>query len=683
MTTSFWVPSANSNGTDAGAVYLIFGRQAGFGPIDLASLDPADGLRIEGASAGDAAGIGVAGAGDVNGDGFDDLLIGAFLADGGGVDSGAAYIVFGRAAGLAGTDLANLGAEDGFRLDGASDYDHAGAAVAGAGDLNGDGYDDLLIGAPDNGTNGSSAGAAYIIYGAAAPTGEGAPTLDLNGVAAGVDFSASYTENGAGAAIGEAIIVTASNGPIASATISIAEAVSGDRLTIDGTLPAGLTASGAGSASLVLSGAASASAYEAALAMVRYASTSEDPTAGGANAQRTLVVAVDDGSNGSDPATVTLLIVPVNDAPAAVDDTLAAQQDIEAVYAPLELVGNDVDPDGPPLFIAGVENPVNGSVALSEGAIIFTPAPGFSGEARFDYVVSDGIFTDVGRATVTVAPTPNRPPQLASPLGDRNSPEDAAFSYQVPAGTFLDPDGDALLYGASLADDGTLPDWLGFDPDTRTFSGLPPQHFNGTIALKVTVSDGSESASDIFDLVIDPVNDAPVLASSIPDHHAGEDMPLSYQIPENGFVDADGDVLTYGATLADDAALPSWLSFDAATRAFSGTPPQDFNGTMTIYVTASDGSESAAGAFDLVIDPVNDFAPRSRRRLRNGGGYGTGDCRRRRRSRQRCRRRFRFALGAARHRPGARHAGPQPRRQLQLRPRSRLPWHGQLQLPRE
>ena len=151
-----------------------------------------------------------------------------------------------------------------------------------------------------------------------------------------------------------------------------------------------------------------------------------------------------------------------------------------------------------------------------------------------------------------------------------------------------------------------LPGWLGFDAGTRTFSGTPPQHFNGTISLKVTASDGSESASDIFDLVIDPVNDAPALVTAIPDHHADEEAPVSYQVPADSFVDVDGDVLAYGATLAGGSALPAWLSFDAATRTFSGTAPQDFNGTLTISVVASDGAESAAGAFDLVIDPVND-----------------------------------------------------------------------------
>ena len=104
--------------------------------------------------------------------------------------------------------------------------------------------------------------------------------------------------------------------------------------------------SGVGSASLVLSGAASASAYEAALAMVRYASMSDDPTAAGAAALRTLTATVDDGSNGSEAATITLLIAPVNDAPVAVDDALAGQQDTDAVYAAAELLGDDVDPTG-------------------------------------------------------------------------------------------------------------------------------------------------------------------------------------------------------------------------------------------------------------------------------------------------------------------------------------------------
>ena len=86
----------------------------------------------------------VAGAGDVNGDGLDNILVGADLADNNGrSDSGSAYVVFGRRA-ADNVDLADLG-EAGFRIDGAASSDEAGASVAAAGDMNGDGLYDLLV----------------------------------------------------------------------------------------------------------------------------------------------------------------------------------------------------------------------------------------------------------------------------------------------------------------------------------------------------------------------------------------------------------------------------------------------------------------------------------------------------------------------------------------------------------
>ena len=607
----------DSNGQDAGAVYLIFGKQAGFGPVDLAGLDAGDGVRIAGGAAGDAVGIGAAGAGDVNGDGFDDLLVGAFLADGGGVDSGAAYVVFGRATGLAGVDFANIAAADGFRLDGGSDYDHAGASVAAAGDLDGDGFGDLLVGAPDDGTTGSNAGAAYVVFGAPTAGGPppGPPAVDLNGAAAGRDFAGAYFENGAGAAIGSAIIVTAPGGPIAHIAIVIVDAAPGDTLSIGGTLPAAIAAAGGG-ALLTLTGPASASDWETALALVRFSSSSDDPTAGGSRTERIVTVLVDDGNNESEAA-ATLMISPVNDAPVAVDDDLAAQQDADAAYAGAELLGNDIDPDGPPLFVAAVQNPVNGGVLISAGMVVFSPAPGFSGVASFDYVVSDGTFTDIGRATVIVAPTPNRPPQLAGPIGDQSSPEDAAISFQIPAGAFLDPDGDTLLYSASIADDRPLPGWLGFDADTRTFSGTPPEHFNGTISLKATVSDGAESASDIFDLVIEPVNDAPLAQND--DYATAEDMTLFIAVGIGVLGnDLDVDSATLSARLVA-APTHGTLTLDA-DGSFSYAPDPDFHGTDSFTYRADDGATvSEIATAIIVVAPAND-AP-----VAADDGYTTGE----------------------------------------------------------
>ncbi|MFG5380209.1 cadherin-like domain-containing protein, partial [Yoonia sp. R2-816] len=74
------------------------------------------------------------------------------------------------------------------------------------------------------------------------------------------------------------------------------------------------------------------------------------------------------------------------------------------------------------------------------------------------------------------------------------------------------------------------------------------------------------------------------------------------------FTDVDGDALTLSATLVGGEALPDWLVFDAVAGSFSGTPPQEFNGILSVTLTASDGSLSERGNFALDITPVN-YAP--------------------------------------------------------------------------
>jgi len=147
-----------------------------------------------------------------------------------------------------------------------------------------------------------------------------------------------------------------------------------------------------------------------------------------------------------------------------------------------------------------------------------------------------------------------------------------------------------------------LTSWLSFTG--TTFTGTPPQDFNGDINLTVVASDGFESAETNFTLTVDPVNDAPVVDQGIANQSVNEDTAWSFAVPAAAFSDADGDTLSYTATLADGSALPTWLSFDGAT--FTGTPPQDFNGDIDLKVVASDDFESAETSFTLTVDPVND-----------------------------------------------------------------------------
>jgi len=141
---------------EAGDSYVIFGKASGFTTIDLATLDSganADGFVIHGAALLDHSGRSVSGAGDVNGDGFADLIIGAFLAWGpsdGRDRAGDSYVIFGKASGFTNIDLASLDSaatEDGFTIHGARVNDRSGWSVSGAGDANGDGFADLIIGA--------------------------------------------------------------------------------------------------------------------------------------------------------------------------------------------------------------------------------------------------------------------------------------------------------------------------------------------------------------------------------------------------------------------------------------------------------------------------------------------------------------------------------------------------------
>ncbi|MEA3213479.1 MAG: hypothetical protein QOE70_6536 [Chthoniobacter sp.] len=149
--------------------YVIYGRTAGFpANLNLSALDGVNGFRISGEAPADGFGRSVSGAGDVNGDGFADLLIGAPLADPNGFRSGASYVVFGKAGGFAANlNVAGLDGSEGFQVNGEAAGDYAGSSVRGAGDVNGDGFDDLLIGAPHFSLSTSEPGSSYVVFGKA------------------------------------------------------------------------------------------------------------------------------------------------------------------------------------------------------------------------------------------------------------------------------------------------------------------------------------------------------------------------------------------------------------------------------------------------------------------------------------------------------------------------------------
>ena len=211
--------------------------------------------------------------------------------------------------------------------------------------------------------------------------------------------------------------------------------------------------------------------------------------------------------------------------------------------------------------------------------------------------------------TVTVANT-NRAPVLASPIADALATEDAPLTLSLPAGTFSDADAsDTLLYSASLIDGAALPTWLSFDARTQTFSGTPLQPDVGALEVRITATDhGGLSAQGMFELHVVNVNDAPVLIHALADTSALEDVPFSLSVPNDAFSDEDAsDALLYEAKLASGSPLPGWLSFDNASRTFSGTPVNQDVGSVMVQVSATDlAGASASTTFVLTTLNVND-----------------------------------------------------------------------------
>ena len=316
------------------------------------------------------------------------------------------------------------------------------------------------------------------------------------------------------------------------------------------------------------------------------------------NGPASFTYTVSDSKRGFDTATVNVAVTPINDAPrsSATAALAAGTEDTGYTVSAADLLKGFSDVEGNVLSVIGLVADKGTVTDNGNGTFTITPTADHNGSVKLTYRVSDGQGGETGATQSFTLAAVNDAPVVANAIADQTSAEDAAWSFTVPAGTFADVDNASLALSATLGDGKLLPSWLSFDAKTGTFSGTPPQDFDGEIELKVTATDGSLSVSEVFKLDITPVNDAPVATGG--DTSGDEDTAIKGTV---GGTDIDGDKLTY--SLVEKVA---GLSLNA-DGSYSYKPADNFNGEVSFQYVANDGKvDSAPKTVTITVKPVND-----------------------------------------------------------------------------
>lgn len=242
---------------------------------------------------------------------------------------------------------------------------------------------------------------------------------------------------------------------------------------------------------------------------------------------------------------------------------------------------------------------------------------------RYDYVYE----SEYNRWRLGLLEVPvdgNIRPIVSNPIADISIYEDAAFTFQFADNVFTDanPD-DIITYTATRSTGQSLPSWLSFNANTRTFSGTPRNDDVGIIAIKIVATDSNlANVTNKFNLTVINTNDIPESIDVPINQSIEEDSTISFIISDATFKDPDiGDfIVTYEMVLIDGTPLPSWMTFDSTTREFSASPLNEHVGTHGIGIIGYDNyGASAVATLYLTVTNVND-AP-TVTQISNNTGY--------------------------------------------------------------
>ena len=532
----FLISTPRSRGT----TYLFFGKSSGWS-MDT-SLYNANASFI-GESTQYDSGEAIDGVGDVNGDGYDDFLIGAPRDVVGGNLAGQTYLILGRSSGWSMNDsLSNANAS----FIGEEATDHSGNSLAGAGDLNGDGYDDFVIGAPNNDQNGGEAGKIYIIYGMASGW---VNDLDLSYANASfVGHAWSYQ----------------------SKVLSRAGDVNGDGYD---DILIGSNTDLNGRAFLVFGGT-----YLGHNVSLYNANASFVAAGHGDYFSRALSGGADLNGDGY-------------------DDIMISSPSRNTNKGTTYIVYGKSSGWSMNLSISNADVEIDGEVNYDEAGVSIAMGGDVNGDGRPDILISsirnDEGGTDAGQVYL-VLNEPNYPPSIIT-TDDTSANEDELYSVHYQA-TDIESAPGKLTW-----DWETDADWMTFNKTSRYLNGTPTNDDVGSYWVNLTVIDEHNGMDwTNFTLTVNNVNDPPeILTTEVSSTDEDELYSVLYL---GNDIDPTDDVFTWKLHSNAD-----WLSLDNASGYLNGTPDNYDVGSFWVNVTLSDNQGGYDWSnFTLTVNNVND-----------------------------------------------------------------------------
>lgn len=633
---------------EAGAAYVVFGSDSLAAVTNLASLDGTNGFTVPGQAEFDELGYDIALVEDINGDGFDDFVVGAFF------DSipaeyyvGSAHVIFGTDAGFpASFDVSSLDGTNGFTLQGSGLREYVGFSVSGAGDFNGDGLNDLMVSAYNANTAAyADAGAVHIIYGSEAPFAAEI-TLDTLAPADGLTLTNSFGDNanlgsdvartgdvnGDGAA--DVLVGVKDADPNAGGFGGSAFVVFGGEAAEAATIAGDLTSTVERGATVALTTDdifASAPAqvgadfvYQVQSVANGFVAFAPNPTVAINRFTQTdlvegLIIFAHDGAAAAGSFSVdvtdrqgditalqavTVALDTVNDPPVVDDQTFDVDED--------DVLNGRViafDPDNTAAELTFTlqqsQTPLVGALSLNlSGFFDYTPAADFNGTETFNVLVSDGAESDTATITINVAAVADDPrpadDQFATDEETQFSGDlfaDNGFGVDVEvdgeAFSLVAIDGGAIISGATLTlSSGALLTARGdgtfdYDPVGAFDFVVEGDIFGDQFTYTVRDDSGAEATATAF-IDINGVNDDPVIQSL--NFTTNEDVPLIDQIIAFDPDAAQGELVFSLAQGGDPVLGGLTLGTDGG---FTYTPFADISGFDSFDVLVTDAFNGA------------------------------------------------------------------------------------------